>query len=86
MKDSKIIPMSNKKYQKNAVVIFVTYAELKNVLLTYSNDGNEIENDVEKIGQIAREIHEFSSKYRRKTKKTRRSSAQGTDLLKIPRF
>ncbi len=42
MKDLKIIQTWNKKYHKNAAVIFVSYSELKNLLLTYSNDGSEI--------------------------------------------
>ncbi len=56
------------------------------MLLEYSNDGVEMENDIEALGAMARAIHEFSSKYRRRAKKTRRSSGQGADLIKLPKF
>lgn len=60
--------------------------DLKKMLLLYSNDDNTLQNDTQKLGELAREIHDFSSRYRRKPKKTRRPSVQGSDLLKLPRF
>lgn len=57
------------------------------MLLAYSNDDNNIlDGDLEKLRELSNEIHDFSLKYRRKQKKTRRCSAQGEDLLQVPKF
>lgn len=46
-----------------------------------------MENDVERLGVMAKEIHDFSAKYRRKVKKTRRASVSGQELImKLPKF
>ena len=88
MKNLKIILLSTKKFLKNvAVNAYVIFLGLKNCLLEYSNDDdNSFEGNYEKLGWLAREIHDFSSRYRRKVKKTRRGSMQTQDLMKIPKF
>lgn len=58
--------------------IYLIKIELKNMLLVYSNDDNNpLDGDLEKLRELSNEIHDFSLKYRRKQKKTRRCSAQG---------
>ena len=55
--------------------------EIKNYLLEYSNDeDNSFDGNLEKLEELARSIHEFSSKYRKKPRKVRRNSMQNPDI------
>lgn len=76
----KIVEATDEKFKNNATIdeeisqhccrTHRNYLGIKNMLLAYSNDDNvALDADLEKLKELANNIHEFSLKYKRKQKK-----------------
>jgi hypothetical protein len=70
-------------------VLLALLLELKNELIEFSYDdeiGGEEDIDVDAARDFIDKLNEFSNNYKRKSKKERKSSGQGQDLLTPTRY